>query len=90
MANLPVQELMDTAGRMLGDAADDVAEIHADAPISPSAFATLAWAAQSSAGRTRCCRPRLGLGIERDLWFKADKPILAYIEEASKRGRINA
>jgi hypothetical protein len=33
---------------------------------------------------------RLGLGIERDLYFEADKPISAYIEEAMKLGRINA
>ena len=33
---------------------------------------------------------KLGLGIERDLHFKADKPISAYIDEASKLGRINA
>ena len=31
-----------------------------------------------------------GLGIERDLHFKADKPISAYIEEAAKLNRINA
>ena len=31
-----------------------------------------------------------GLGVERDLHFKADKPISAYIDEASKLGRINA
>lgn len=35
-------------------------------------------------------RGRLGLGIERDLHFTADKPISAYIEEASRLGRINA
>jgi hypothetical protein len=35
-------------------------------------------------------RGRLGLGIERDLWFKAEKPISAYIDEASKVGPINA
>jgi Protein of unknown function (DUF2958) len=33
---------------------------------------------------------RFGLGIEGDLHFKADKPISAYIDEASKLGRINA
>jgi hypothetical protein len=33
---------------------------------------------------------KLGLGIERDLHFEADKPISAYIDEASKLGRINA
>ena len=33
---------------------------------------------------------KLGLGIERDLHFRADKPISAYIDEASKLGRINA
>ena len=31
-----------------------------------------------------------GLGIERDLHFNTDKPISAYIDEASKLGRINA
>lgn len=35
-------------------------------------------------------RNRLGLGIERDRWFKPDKKISAYIEEASRLGRINA
>ena len=33
---------------------------------------------------------RLGLGIERDLWFKADKTIGEYAEEARKGGRIKA
>lgn len=33
---------------------------------------------------------RLGLGIERDLHFTANKPISAYINEASTLGRINA
>ena len=35
-------------------------------------------------------RGRLGLGIERDLYFRATKPISTYIDEASKLGRINA
>lgn len=35
-------------------------------------------------------RGSLGLGIERDLHFKADKPISAYIEEASQLGCIRA
>lgn len=35
-------------------------------------------------------RGRLGLGIERDLHFTADKPISAYIEEAHRHGRIVA
>lgn len=35
-------------------------------------------------------RGRLGIGIERDLHFKAVKPISAYIDEASRLGRINA
>ena len=33
---------------------------------------------------------RLGLGIERDLYFEADKPISAYCDEASRLKRINA
>jgi hypothetical protein len=33
-------------------------------------------------------RGRLGLGIERDLYFKARGPISAYIEAASKADRI--
>jgi hypothetical protein len=33
-------------------------------------------------------RGRLGLGIERDLYFKARGPISTYIEAASKAGRI--
>ena len=35
-------------------------------------------------------RGPLRLGIERDLRFKADKPISAYIDEAGKLRRINA
>lgn len=35
-------------------------------------------------------RGRLGLGIERDLHFAADKPISAYIEEGDRHGRIVA
>ena len=35
-------------------------------------------------------RGPLGIGIERDLGFKATKPISAYIEEATTLGRINA
>jgi hypothetical protein len=33
---------------------------------------------------------RLGLGIERDRYFKGDKPISAYIEEAALFGLITA
>ena len=33
-------------------------------------------------------RGRLGLGIERDRHFEANKPISAYIEEANRLGRI--
>jgi hypothetical protein len=35
-------------------------------------------------------RSRIGLGIEHDFHFKADKPISAYIAEALKLNRINA
>jgi hypothetical protein len=35
-------------------------------------------------------RGRLGLPIERDLWFEADKTLSAYAEEASKHGAIRA
>jgi hypothetical protein len=35
-------------------------------------------------------RGQMGLPVERDLYFKADKPISAYAEEARKHGRINA
>jgi hypothetical protein len=35
-------------------------------------------------------RGKLGLPIERDLWFKADKPLTAYASEASAAGRIKA
>jgi hypothetical protein len=35
-------------------------------------------------------RNRLGLSIERDRHFEADRPISAYIEEANRLGRINA
>jgi len=35
-------------------------------------------------------RGRLGLGIERDRHFEADKPISAYIEEANRLGHIRA
>ena len=35
-------------------------------------------------------RGPLGLPIERDLHFEADKPISAYAEEARARGRIAA
>ena len=35
-------------------------------------------------------RGPLGLGIERDLHFEADKPISAYIEEANRLGHIRA
>ena len=35
-------------------------------------------------------RGKLGLRIERDLYFEADKPISAYAAEARARGRIAA
>ena len=35
-------------------------------------------------------RGRLGLPVERDLHFVADKPLSAYAEEARKQGRIIA
>lgn len=35
-------------------------------------------------------RGRLGLPVERDLHFAADKPLSAYAEEARKQGRIVA
>jgi len=35
-------------------------------------------------------RGRLGLPVERDLYFTPDKPLLAYAEEAYQRGRIVA
>ena len=35
-------------------------------------------------------RGPLGIGIERDRHFEADKPISTYIEEARKAGRIIA
>lgn len=35
-------------------------------------------------------RGRLGLPVERDLYFKADKPISAYAAEARAKGRIVA
>lgn len=35
-------------------------------------------------------RGPLGIGIERDLHFKADKPISAYIKTACQLGRIDA
>ena len=35
-------------------------------------------------------KSHIGLGIERDLHFKATKPISAYIDEALKLERINA
>lgn len=34
-------------------------------------------------------RGRLGLGVERDLYFVADKPLSAYAEEARKLGEID-
>jgi hypothetical protein len=35
-------------------------------------------------------RGRLGLGMERDLWFKADKPLSAYAAAANEKRRIEA
>ncbi|MBX9650572.1 MAG: DUF2958 domain-containing protein [Xanthobacteraceae bacterium] len=35
-------------------------------------------------------RGQLGLPVERDLHFVADKPLSAYVDEARKRGRIVA
>ncbi|MGH9632051.1 MAG: DUF2958 domain-containing protein, partial [Bryobacteraceae bacterium] len=35
-------------------------------------------------------RGQLGLPVERDLWFEADKPLSAYAEEASRLGHIRA
>ena len=35
-------------------------------------------------------RGKLGLPVERDEWFEADKPLSAYTEEASSAGRIVA
>jgi hypothetical protein len=35
-------------------------------------------------------RGRLGLGMERDLWFKADKPLSGYTAAANDKGRIEA
>ncbi len=36
----------------------------------------------------RTVRGKLGLPVERDLHFEADKPISAYADEARSRGRI--
>jgi hypothetical protein len=33
---------------------------------------------------------RFGLGMERDRWFKADKPLSAYTADASRKQRIDA
>ena len=35
-------------------------------------------------------RGRLGLPVERDLWFEADKTLSAYADEASNHGAIRA
>ena len=35
-------------------------------------------------------RGNLGLSVERDLWFEADKPLSAYAKEAARLERINA
>ncbi|HCK85138.1 MAG TPA: transposase [Hyphomonadaceae bacterium] len=35
-------------------------------------------------------RGKLGLPVERDLYFEADKPLSAYADEATKRGAISA
>jgi hypothetical protein len=35
-------------------------------------------------------RGPLGLGVERDLWFAADKPLSRYAEEARRAGVIRA
>ena len=44
----------------------------------------------ASLAELRSFRGRLGLGIERDLHFEADKPISDYIEEANRHERIVA
>jgi len=41
-----------------------------------------------SINELRTVRGKLGLPIERDLHFEADKPISAYADEARSRGRI--
>jgi hypothetical protein len=35
-------------------------------------------------------RGKLGLPVERDLWFEADKTLIAYADEASKHGTVRA
>jgi hypothetical protein len=43
-----------------------------------------------SLNELRAIRGPLGLGIERDLYFEAEKPISAYCEEAFRLNRIKA
>jgi hypothetical protein len=50
-------------------------------------FPELGWV---SLAELSAVRGRLGLPVERDLHFVADKPLSAYTEEARKHGRIVA
>lgn len=50
-------------------------------------FPELGWV---SLAELSSVRGRLGLPVERDLHFVADKPLSAYAEEARKQGRIVA
>lgn len=50
-------------------------------------FPELGWV---SLAELSALRGRLGLPVERDLHFTADKPLSAYTEEARKHGRIVA
>jgi hypothetical protein len=43
-----------------------------------------------SIAELRALRGKLGLPVERDLYFKADKTLSAYANEASRLGHINA
>ena len=43
-----------------------------------------------SLGELAAVKGRLGLGIERDLYFTPDKTISAYADEAARLSRINA
>jgi hypothetical protein len=50
-------------------------------------FPELGWV---SLAELSSVRGRLGLPVERDLYFVADRPLSAYAEEARKQGRIVA
>lgn len=71
-----------------------LSEIHADDPDTAFGLCDLGMGSPElgyvSLSELESVRGKLGLPVERDLWFEADKPLTAYAREAQAAGRIVA